>query len=163
MSSSDIMRVTSSGDILPYLQPQGIMDSDESDSASTTEPTMDFGNSFDGIELPQGIGDNFGDVKDTNSFLKELEQDELLIEQQGGTPKVSLCVNILFLHSSLQMITSTLSNSWGIISPHNSSELPSIGAYFAEGSDKLGELSTKLSPSQRVSFVAGCLLYMICY
>ena len=89
MTSSDVMRVTSSGDILPYLQPQGIVDSEESDSVSTTEPTMDFGNSLDGIELPQGVIDNFGEVKDTNSFLKELEKDELLIEQQNGTPKVS--------------------------------------------------------------------------
>lgn len=50
-------------------------------------------------------------------------------------------------------MTGTLSNSWAMISPQNSSELPSIGTYFAEGSDKLGELSIKLSPGQRVSNV----------
>ena len=97
MTSSDVMRVTSSGGILPYLQLQGTVDS-ESDSVSTTEatePTMDFGNSMDGIELPQGVADNFGEVKDTNSFLKELEQDELLIDQQSGTPKVNTCVLII--------------------------------------------------------------------
>ena len=88
-SLQDVVKVTSSGDILPYLEPQGILDSDESDSVSTTEPTMDFGNSMDGVDLPQGVTDNFGDVKDTNSFLKELEQDELLIEQQNTTSKVS--------------------------------------------------------------------------
>lgn len=96
VSSSDVMKVTSSGDILPYLEPQGIMDSEESDSISTTDPTMDFGNSLDGIELPQGAADDFGKVKDANSFLKELEQDELLVEQQNGTPKVRMRVTIVF-------------------------------------------------------------------
>lgn len=57
-----------------------------------------------------------------------------------------------FIALSLQVnVTSIMSNSWGIVSPQNSSELPSIGTYFAEGSDELGELSTKLSPNQRVS------------
>ena len=84
----DVVKAMSSGNILPYLEPQGILDSEESDSVSTTEPTMDFGNSLDGGELPQGVTDGFGDVKDANSFLKELAQDELLIEQQNVTPKV---------------------------------------------------------------------------
>ena len=87
----DVVKATSSDDILPYLEPQGILDSEESDSVSTTEPTMDFGNSLDGGELPQGVTDSFGNVKDANSFLKELEQDELLIEQQNATPKVMMC------------------------------------------------------------------------
>ena len=99
-SLHDVVKVTSSGDILPYLEPQGILDSDESDSVSTTEPTMDFANSLDGVDLPQGVTDNFGDVKDTNSFLKELEQDELLIEQQNTTSKVSR-VQVLLLFYSL--------------------------------------------------------------
>lgn len=59
-------------------------------------------------------------------------------------------------------MTGTLSNSWAMISPQNSSELPSIGTYFAEGSDKLGELSIRLSPSQRVSNVTiAWLPYMV--
>lgn len=100
----DVVKVTSSGDILPYLEPQGILDSEESDSVSTTEPTMDFGNSLDGVDLPQGITDNFGDVKDTNSFLKELEQDELLIEQQNTTSKVSR-VQVLLLFYTVYTTT----------------------------------------------------------
>ena len=63
-----------------------------------------------------------------------------------------ICCNSLLLQVN---ITSTLGNSWGTVSPQNSSELPSIGTYFAEGSDKLGELSTKLSPSERVSITIG--------
>lgn len=87
---NDLVRITSSDDILPYLEPQGVMDSDESGSVSATEPTMDFGSSMDGIELPQGPTDDFGEVKDTHSFLKELEQDELLVGQQNETPKVKI-------------------------------------------------------------------------
>ena len=94
----DVVKVASSCDILPYLEPQGIIDSEESDSVSTTEPTMDFGNSLDGFDLPQG--DNFGDVKDTKSFLKELEQDELLIEQQNTTSKVSR-VQVYYCYSTV--------------------------------------------------------------
>ena len=90
---NDIVRVTSSADILAYLEPQGTVDSEESDSINTTEPTMDFG-SLDGTtDLPHGANDNFGDVKDTNSFLKELEQDELLADQQSDTPKVRTWLN----------------------------------------------------------------------
>ena len=46
---------------------------------------------------------------------------------------------------------SLLTTSWGVTSHSSSSELPSIGTYFAEGSHQLGALSTELTPSQRVS------------
>ena len=58
-----------------------------------------------------------------------------------------------FTSTTLQVSTngSLLTTSWGVTSHRSSSELPSIGTYFAEGSHQLGALSTELTPNQRVS------------
>ena len=69
VASSQVLVTTDT--TLPYLQPQ------ESDSESvTTSSEVEFG-SDDAIQPAE----SFSEMKDANSFLKELEQDEMLANQ----------------------------------------------------------------------------------
>jgi len=83
VTSSQVLVTTDT--TVSFLQPQ------ESDSESvTTSSEVDFG-SVDAIQPAE----SFSAMKDANSLLKELEQDEMLANQDDLLKVCSLCISII--------------------------------------------------------------------